>query len=192
VRSPIDDPASVFEAEASVVFCLDLNLKITYCNPAWDRFARENGGSGLCLPAPIGRCVLEAVGGAERDYFEKLFRRVLTQSEPWERDYECSSGALFRKFRQRLVPMREGRGLVVMNSLCIERPHDRPSCPSLDEVYRNSDGIIVMCSSCRRTRRNLPGERLWDWVPAFVDRFPEGTSHGLCHPCFEAYYDGAE
>ena len=36
---PFDYPASVVEADTSIIYCLDLNLAITYCNPAWDRFA---------------------------------------------------------------------------------------------------------------------------------------------------------
>jgi hypothetical protein len=188
VLPPIDYPAEVLEAEASVVFCLDAELKITYCNPAWDRFARENGGSGLCLPEPIGRRFVECVGGPEREYYERLFQQVLTHSKAWERDFECSSSTMYRKFRQRVVPMPRDRGLLVMNSLCIERPHDRPSCPPLDEVYRNPDGFIVMCSSCRRTRRHIPGEDRWDWVPAFVDSSSVTITHGLCRPCLEMYY----
>lgn len=187
MRSHFDDPASALEAEASVVFCLDADLTITYCNPAWDRFARENGGPGLCRPGPIGRLLLDFIDGPDRDYFERLFHRLLLQSEPWERDFECCSGTTFRKFRQRVFPTRQTRGLAVINTLCIERPHDRASCPPLEEVYRDSRGMIVMCSGCRRTRRNLADE-IWDWVPAFVHTIPAATSHGLCRPCWELYY----
>jgi hypothetical protein len=48
---PFDYPAFVVEADTSVIYCLDLNLAITYCNPAWDRFAMENGAKELCRPA---------------------------------------------------------------------------------------------------------------------------------------------
>ena len=46
-----DYPVSVVEADTAVIFCLDADLRITYCNPAWDRFALENGGEHLCRPA---------------------------------------------------------------------------------------------------------------------------------------------
>jgi PAS domain-containing protein len=190
VLRPFDYPSSVVEAEAGVIFCLDPDLTITYCNPAWDRFAEENGGPGLRLPAPIGRCILDYIGGPDRDYFEKQYKRTLKQSEIWERDYECSSKTLYRKFRLRAVPMQKNRGLFVMNFLRVEHPHEVQPCLRLDDFYRDSRGLIRMCASCRRTCRNAPGGDVWDWVPDYVDSLPFQTTHGICGPCQELYYPG--
>ncbi len=171
-----------------MVFCLDPSLRITYCNPAWDRFAAENGAQQLCRQAVTGQCILDYISGPDRDYFENQYRRVLQQTEPWERDYECSSKDLYRKFRLRVIPMRTVQGLFVINSLHVERAHKIAVSHLIEEAYRTPDGLIVMCSNCRRTRRNLPGAAIWDWVPSFVERFPELTSHGICAQCVQLYY----
>ena len=93
---PFDYPAAVVEADTSVIFCLDLNLEITYCNPAWDRFAMENGGNELCRPAVNGRNILEFIDGPQRDYYARTYKRLLTRAEPWEHEYECSSKGVYR------------------------------------------------------------------------------------------------
>jgi hypothetical protein len=187
-----DYPAPVVEADTSVIFCLDPDLRITYCNPAWDRFALQNGGRELCRPAVIGRCVLDFISGSDRDYFDKHYKRLLRQSEPWERDYECSSKDLYRKFRLRVLPMQTVRGLFVINSLKVEDAHQLEACPPLEEAYRTTNGLIVMCASCRRTRRNSPSTEIWDWVPSFVEQIPLSTTHGVCVPCRELYYPDDE
>jgi len=186
-NEPFDYPASILESDTSVIFCLDPDLNITYCNPAWDHFALDNGSERLCRPAPIGRCVLDYIDGPDRDYYATQYKRILAQSEPWERDYECSSSETYRKFRLRVVPMHKNPGLVVINSLSMECPHDLPACAPLEELYRTPAGLIVMCGSCRRTRRNRNGVDQWDWVPEFVRHMPHDVSHGLCAHCLELY-----
>lgn len=182
-----DYAQSAVQADPSVIFCLDSDLRITYCNPAWDRFALENGGEALCSPAPIGRSVLDFISGPDRDYFATHYRRVLRGTEPWEHDYECSSPDTFRKFRLRALPMRTRAGLMVINSLCVEHPLDLVGHPPLEAVYRMDNGMIVMCSGCRRTRRVEPAS-VWDWVPGLVERMPLDISHGICERCKELYY----
>jgi hypothetical protein len=183
-----DYPTSIVEADNAVIFCLDPELIITYCNPAWDQFAIQNGGPELCRPMPVGRCVLDFIGGPDRGYFKKHYDHTLQQSEPWEREYECSSSDVYRKFQMRVLPMQSVRGLFVINSLIVEQAHQLSASPPLEEVYRRADGFILMCGSCRRTRRNSPGIDIWDWVPSFVEDFPARTTHGICAPCKEHYY----
>jgi hypothetical protein len=180
-------PREVVDKDNAVIFSLDGNLNITYCNAAWDRFALANSGQHLCLPAPIGRCVLDYIGEPDREYFAKHYERAIRQSEPWERDYECSSANVYRKFRLRAVPLRKTAGLFVMNSLIVEHPHRIAAAAPVHESYRRADGFIVMCASCRRTRRSGRPER-WDWVPAFVDECPPEATHGVCLLCRELYY----
>jgi hypothetical protein len=183
-----DYPASVVDADTAVIFCLNPELIITYCNPAWDQFAEQNGAPEMRRRAVVGRCVLDFISEPDRGYFANHYRAALRHTEPWERDYECSSRDLFRKFRLRVIPMQTVRGLFVINSLIVEHPHQLAAAPPLQEVYRTARGLIVMCASCRRTRRNVYGVEMWDWVPSFVDRFPPHTTHGVCAPCRELYY----
>jgi VWFA-related protein len=46
------------ESDSSVIYCLDPDSRISYCNAAWDRFATANNGMHLKRPAP--RCGLKA------------------------------------------------------------------------------------------------------------------------------------
>jgi hypothetical protein len=187
-----DYPVPVVEADTAVIFCLDADLRITYCNPAWDRFALANGGTHLCRPTPIGISVLDYISGPDKQYFAKQYRRVIGREEPWERDYECSSANVYRRFRLRVVPMQKRPGLFVVNSLRVEHAHQLTACAGIESEYRRPDGFIVMCASCRRTRRYCPGMDVWDWVPTFVDTFPLRTTHGVCSPCRELYYPDDE
>ena len=187
-----DYPFSAVEDGTSVIFCLNPDLIITYCNPAWDRFAVQNGGQALCRPYPIGRCILDSISGPDRDYFAKRFRETLNQSEPWERDYECSTADVYRKMRMRVLPMQAVRALIVINSLLVEHPHQIAATAPLEEAYRTEHGLIVMCANCRRTRRIDPNVQIWDWVPRFVQDMPLNITHGICASCREFYYPDSE
>jgi hypothetical protein len=188
VEWPFDYPASVVETDTSVIFCLDGDLTITYCNPAWDRFALDNGGSELCRPAVVGRGFLEYISGPQREFYSRTYSRLLAKTEPWEHEFECSSKDLYRKYHMRVVPIQKQAGLFVVNSLLVERPQQRLPMPPLEDMYRNTNDLIVMCGSCRRTRRKGHGQALWDWVPDFAESFPVRSTHGICALCRELYY----
>ena len=176
------------DADPDVIFCVDADLRITSCNAAWDRFAVANGAPELCRPAPIGHSLFDYIAGPQGAYYEQAYRHVLTQAEPWEHLYECSSPDLYRQFRMRVLPLARQAGLMVINSIEAEYAHNRIAFAPAKEQYRNTNGLIMMCAGCRRTRRNSPGEAIWDWIPQFVERMPEEVSHGFCSFCLKQYY----
>lgn len=186
--NPISTAA--LENDPAVIFALDAHLRIAYCNTAWDRFAASNGGAAFIRPKPIGKPLLDFIGKPLAAYYEAAYHEVLRTGEPWRHLYECSSPTVFRRFAMQVLPMN-GAGLLVVNSLCIERAHDVAHGSFSEAAYRRPDGIVVMCSHCRRTRRAGIAEH-WDWVADFVREPPHQTSHGLCPPCFEYYYPGVE
>lgn len=188
----LPDPAlaDALENDLSVIFALDPKLRLTYCNPAWDHFAAANGGRGLLRPAPIGRSLLEFITGTVAEFYVSAFQDVLAHGQAWEHEYECSSSSVFRKFTMRALPIRTGPGILVINSLCVERPHHGLAAHPPDPLYESPGGVILMCSHCRRTRRSAPREQ-WDWVPAYIDNPPVNASHGLCRLCLEYYYPEA-
>ena len=192
LEEPSDGPGHVNEAETSVTFCLDSALRITYCNLAWDQFALLNDGSHLARPAVIGRCILDFISGPDHDYYAEAYKRVLTTNESWEHEYECSSTQIYRKFRLRVFPMQKISGLLVVNSLLTESAQLARSEQPLEHLYRTQEGLLIMCSSCRRTRRNNPGIPIWDWVPGFLEPMAERVSHAICAPCKELYYPSEE
>ena len=157
------------EKDASVIYALDKDLRITYCNEAWDMEV---------VPRPL------------QPFFEKGYRRALQKRENWEHTYECSSSTIYRTYRMAAYPDPESSGLVVVNSLITERPltseHGSAKAAS-DSVYVDSYGLITVCCHCRRTHR-AGSIGAWDWVPAYVENPPPMVSHGICEVCMNLYY----
>lgn len=107
--------------------------------------------------------------------------------------YECSTADIFRQFVMKVYALPKDEGFVVINSLIASRPHDaskgEPQPPNT-ALYQSTDGLILQCSHCRMVRR--ADKTRWDWVPAWVEQMPAGTSHGICDVCFEYYYPDDE
>lgn len=176
-----------FDRSDDIVCALDDELRIVYCNPAWDRFAAENDGEGCESKRVIGTPILSHISEPLTRFFRTTFEVVLESGDPFEFDYECSSGLTYRMFRMRIQPVSGPASLLVVHSLRVERPHDRPAVPPDDGRYRSPDGFIVMCCYCRRTRRVAqPG--VWEWVPDYVSRVPPQVSVGICPTCFAIFY----
>jgi PAS domain-containing protein len=177
---------SALESDPSVIFALDATLRITYCNRAWDDFALQNSGREVRRDAVCGRPIREFLNGSVAAFYLAAYDRVLETQRAWRHEFECSSAEKLRRFAMHVYPLDEGSGILVMNSLRVDMVHDRECAAPLESEYRNLHGLIVMCSNCRRTRRN-GGAEMWDWVPEFVSTTPPKVSHGLCLPCSEHY-----
>ena len=177
------------ENDPSVIYFLNLHLRITHCNLAWDRFANQNGGQDLAREVVVGRPVMDAVPAPLKPFYDDAYARVFASQKPWEYTYECSSATTYRSFRMSIYPDPDNNGLVIVNSLTVERPHGSEREPStLTDLYTTKEhGIITMCCHCRRTRR-IDEKEVWDWVPSFVERPPRLVSHGICPVCRVMYY----
>lgn len=176
-----------FEGDESVVYLLDNNLRIAYCNKAWDEFAKHNGGVHLRRIEQVGRHVLDSTPEPLKAFYRSAFERALAEHQPWEHLYECSSPGLYREFHMQVLPLQAPPSLVVVNSLVVEKAHELIIQPPLAARYRTAAGVITMCMHCRRTRRS-EGPEVWDWVPDFLASPPDNVSHGLCPTCFRYYY----
>jgi hypothetical protein len=180
------------ENDAAVVFALDSELRISYCNAAWDRFALENGGREVVREKQIGRSIWDVIPGPLRRLYEDGYMRTLATGEPWRHEYECSSGGTYRALHMSVYLETETGGLLVVNSVAVEHPH----YPGIDigpaerVRYHDEDGAVVMCCVCRKTRRGADAAE-WDWVPAFVESPPARITHGLCRPCLTVTYPDA-
>ena len=51
----------------------------------------------------------------------------------------------------------------------------------------HENGLICQCAHCRRVKDFREEER-WDWVPDWVTKCPDNTSHTFCPTCFGFYY----
>jgi len=175
---------STIESDSSVIFVLDRDLRLRLCNAAWDRFARENDGESLLRQSILGRPIFDFISGALAEHYSRVFRQTLQGESVWRQGYECSSAEKSRRFSMHIYPVHGE--LMIVNSLVLETPHDRVASLSGEAEYRSGNGILLMCSNCRRTKTRAPSER-WDWAPGFVASPPANVSHGLCPPCYEYY-----
>lgn len=174
-----------------VVYGLFADYTLGYMNPAWFRFAQQNGGEPqISRDWPLHRSVLDCADGALRGYLASGLDRCLQSGETWEHEYECSSAAVYRLHHQIVYPLADRRGLLVVNSPVVERPHDparRPPKEADDKIYADANGLFTQCSSCRRMRNyRIPGR--WDWVPEWIENSPQRTSHTFCPTCFGYYF----
>ena len=173
------------EADASTLVALDPGATILWVNPAWERFARANDGAQVLVRFCPSASYFDGISPPLRAFYEQGLGGALSTDNVFQHDYECSSPDAFRLFHMRALPIAS-KGLLVEHSLVVDRPHDRPEAPALEELYRDANGLVVMCSNCRRVRRAHSAG--WDWVPAWVRKLPPRTSHGICDACVGFYF----
>ncbi len=177
----------LYDSLESAVGVLDAELRVTWCNRAWRAFAAANGGP----PDPYwsgAPGVLDVTPEVLRPFYRALFERARTSGRSVFHEYDCDSAAVERRFRMEVQPLE--RGFVTIHQLLAEAPRAGGAAPERRR-YRRADGVIVMCSHCRATRRAAEatdGLEAWDWVPDFVAHPPVGVSHGLCPTCFAYHY----
>ncbi len=178
------------EADTSIIYMLNSDLRIVYCNKAWNQFASLNGGTRLNRRDVLGMYVLDVVAQPLKAFYENALVQTKEKGQPWEHDYECSSPASYRLFHMRVLPLADSY-LLVENSLRFERAHGRehPVMPADAALYLSKDGILTMCAHCRRTRRiGTTSAPVWDWVPAYIVDPPGRGTHGLCLNCHAYFY----
>lgn len=185
---PTDVPRSVLERSQAVICVLDSDLRITYCNPAWDEFARQNAGQSVMTQGVAGSRLLEVVAEPLQAFYQGIFAQAGVTGQVQEFDYECSSAEIYRTFHMQVLPLKHGHGFLVMHSLRVEKPLDFRAAQAPDDArYAGPGGLIVMCCHCRRTRHARKPE-VWDWVPAYLDPLRRKVSHGLCPVCYAYFY----
>ena len=177
-RTTLDDDESPICAVAD-------DLRIRYVNPAWKRFARDNGGP-WDDERWLGTSFCDALPSCLRPFYERLFEQTLTTREPADHAYECSSATRFRRFVMRVFPT-SANGLVMSHTRSLETPHAASDGPPIEALFRDANGIVTQCSHCRRHRRVDRTATQWDWIPAYVEARLPNTSHGLCAMC-EVYF----
>ncbi|MBJ6725902.1 hypothetical protein [Geomesophilobacter sediminis] len=178
------------EKEPNAVFGLSRELRFNYFNPGWFAFAGENGGEpGLSQRFPLGSPIGNAMAGKAQEYYLDVYGTLLRTGLVWHHDYECSSAQRLRIFHQSVYPLHDRQGLIVVNSLVEEHPHDpvfRDANLPEGTLYTGENGYISQCSNCRRVQR-VQHPEIWDWVPAWVEKMPGNTSHTFCDICFDYY-----
>ncbi len=174
------------------VFGIWPDMRLAYVNPAWYRFADENGGgSNFAKKWRPGRDLFEGMPRVLHEFYKSHFQLSLSTGRPWIHTYECSSPEHHRVFRMDVLPVGGGEGLLAVNSLIVHEPHNRAALEPMIASYQHRDGLIIQCAHCRRVQRT-DGQSQWDWVPEWVRQPPETTSHGLCNVCVGFYYSDVD
>ena len=180
---------ATLDDEASTIYGLTGELRICYVNRAWTAFARANGASWADDARwGVGANWMDAMPSALRPAYERLFHRARNEQIVVDHEYECSSPTTLRRYQMRIHPCASGAFLVV-NALVAASPLVRAASEPVENLYRDTRGIITQCCHCRcvRSASGQP-QYEWNWVPDFVTRPPANTSHGLCGLCFSYYY----
>ena len=180
--------AKALDDSPTVCYIVDKHFRFVHCNPAWDRFAAENGGRGLEREKMIGADLFASIPAPLVDAYKQAFESLDVTRPVWVKAYECSSPEVFRRFQMR-IHLLDGRSsrFLVTNPLLVERPHERWS--SASDTYVTRD-FITMCSHCRCSRRKGTPEH-WDFVPEYLrltgaDKLR--VTHGLCPICLVYFY----
>ncbi len=178
------------ENNPNTIYGLSRDLTLNYFNPGWFQFARDNNGEpAISESFTLGTHIGDAITGDARDYYIDVFKSVLRTGNSWHHTYECSSPSLLRKFYQTVYALDKRKGLLIVNSLVKEEPHDvnnRKPSAAIETVYRQANGFIRQCCNCRRVQRADDPE-VWDWVPSWVGKLPERVTHSFCVICFDFY-----
>lgn len=181
------------ESDRGSIFALTPDLRLAYANPAWFRFALENGGADVPAIVTPGVPVLQSIHGPLRRFYERRWREVMFTGERWDHPYESSSATRYRLVRSRAEPLREG-GILVTNTVAVDRPHDAfhdpVGRPFIESLYLDSTRSIAVCGHCRRARRR--DGMTWDWIPLLVEKPRRTLVYTLCPPCVDHYYPPRE
>jgi len=183
------------EKHAGTVYGIRPDYCLAYFNPAWQKFALDNGGEpAISRQWGLGTPVMKAVPKELKEFYENFFARSFKSDpligQPPHHEYECSSAETYRKLMMTCDVLREGKGLIIVNSVLVERPHDPQEHASQQadkSIYMDRNGLVCQCVHCRRVL-NLKVEKRWDWVPQWVADAPPKTSYSLCETCFGSYY----
>ncbi len=186
-RVPSDDLVSI-EDSPNVIYAIWPDGRLAYTNRAFREFAEVNGAASLLSTWGVGRNVFDAMSGQVAEFYREHWAAVLASGEPGQHTYECSSREEFRLFHMTSHPLPGGLGLVlVVNSLAHVRAHDRVARQAIEVRYRDADGLILQCANCRRVR-DTESQGAWHWIPDWVSKPPDLTSHGICSICIGVYY----
>lgn len=187
----IDFNFETIENSRHAVFGLSANLTFIYFNPAWYAFALANFGEPVISKHfPLGASFESAVSGELKAFYVENYKTVIKERKVWKHEYECSTSSLRRLYYQECYPLKNGEGIIVVNSLITE--HLMEEAPVLEisakqANYINENGLISQCSNCRKVQRPFEPET-WDWVPALVSYVPENVSHTICSLCYDYYW----
>lgn len=176
---------TAYDEDNSVIYLIDAEKRVIRCNRGWDRFALANGGDKSVSGRVVGTDIMAIVPLELREFYRAAYDNVQRHRREWWHMFECSSATQKRVFQMRILPSDDG-GLLTINTLTISSDLEVPE-PRIVSDYADSEGIVTMCSHCRRVRR-LGRPRGWDWVPQLLIGTQTLVTYGLCEFCTAYHY----
>ncbi len=174
-----------YDKDPAIIYALDEDLRLVRCNPAWDRFARDNGAAELSGSRALGVSVLDVTPKILRDFYLTAYQSVRNFRRQWWHIFDCSSPGVSRSFQMRVLPAG-AKGLLVVNTLIREEPHQETAAARVEQ-YTDAEGVVTMCAHCRRVEHlTQPGR--WDWIPSLLLLNGTLARAGLCPFCFAYHY----
>ncbi len=174
-----------YDSDPAIIYALDQDLRLIRCNPAWDRFARDNGKAELTGSRVLGTCIMDVTPNVLQDFYSTVYDSVRKFQRQWWHVFDCSSSDVFRAFQMRVLPAAADCILVV-NTLIREEPHE-PQIAARIEAYTDADGIATICANCRRVEHlTQPGR--WDWIPLLLNLSGTLVQPSLCPFCHAYHY----
>jgi hypothetical protein len=183
--TPVSGWKDEYDRDDSIVYLLDAELRIARCNPAWDQFAIANDGEQTVSSKVLGTYVLDVVPSVLKPFYRAAYGNVQRFGRDWWHVFECSSPTVSRTFQMRILDCGSGE-LLTINTLLRQVSLDAQPRGNVED-YAAMDGIITMCSHCRRVK-NLRKSGAWDWIPQLLIRGRVLATFGPCDFC--AAYHG--
>jgi hemerythrin len=191
VRAALAGAQAGLDALAEPACLLDADRRILHCNPAWDRFAAENGGAPSALGGGLrGFDYLSCLrGDALVRQLDGVLRRVLA-GVAQEVSATCHGPVLAHLLSARYAPVATAGGEVVGVTAVFRSRHVLPVAdlyrpmPADDAAYLGRRGRMEACAGCGRFRRMDRAETTWDFVPAYVGPAARSADYALCDACF--------
>ena len=174
------------EPDSRLVYRVDASDTITYVNPQWAKFARENDANSLAAASAVGRSLWDYVSGADtQQVYRHLFAEVRagrTITVP----FRCDSPTLRRYQEMRLTPLREG-GIECESRLLKQEVRDLGPLALLETGGTRSNVSITMCSWCKRVQDPvgtwLDLEKAVAVMQLLSTHPPPAVTHGICSSC---------
>lgn len=178
-----------WENTSDTVAALWPDFTIAYVNPAWRRFALDNGGEPeISRNWSLGACAMDAIAASIRPYYEDRFRQCFVTRQTWRLDYECSSADRFRIVQMRAFPTPGHEALIVIHTTRADFRCVREEGPARESCYRQSDGRLRQCCGCQKFQR-CDGSGQWDWVRGWIRQRPADIFETLCESCEIFYFN---
>lgn len=179
----------MLQDDREFIYRIDAEARITFANPEWYDFARENGVATLRPDLVLGLPLWGFISNIEtRHLYNLLLKKVRETGCTVALPYRCDSPD-----RRRFMEMRITRfsALEVEFRSRILRQELRAPVQVLEQGIERTKELLIMCGWCKKV--SLPDGR---WVEveeavAVLNLFNAsplpGISHSMCEGCSKAF-----